>query len=137
MIIEEVVGWDPLANKPIGLTDPIPDKPWLAWLITRITDRGRDVASVPALFVTHHALSRAAQRFRLRTAKHIVSITASVWHGICRNTAGKDTAAIDQWYRVPPQGRHIRIGDNITAVLRRHENKATLIVATFLWNGAP
>jgi hypothetical protein len=134
----EIVGWDPIVDKEIGVNNEIPEKPWLAVVLTGITNRGRDVTTFPVLFVTHHSLSRAAQRFKLRTAEHIVNATRNIW---AKTTDSDSLQRMLQ--HEPPQGHHIEIGRidgvGITAVLRKHETHATtMIVTTMKWtDGGP
>lgn len=130
LMIEELRGWDPAEHRTICVFDPVPEKPWLVWYVTRIDGRAHDVKSVPVMFVTHHALSRAAQRFGVRTAEHIVNVTWHTW----LSTVEKSKSPA--WLlNPPPQGHRINLGDGVTAVLRRHETEGTLVVATFLYNG--
>jgi hypothetical protein len=69
--------WNPEtmdAVKPDDMT--IPEMPWLAFMIIKVTSKGDyryDVDTSAALLVTHHALSRLAQRCGARTIM-------DVWH---------------------------------------------------------
>lgn len=127
MLVYDLVGWDRVRDDMITPTSAIPEKPWLACLVTRITDRGRDIKTVPMMFLTHHAISRAAQRFQVRTAEHIVGLAHSTLCEVCEHLSR------ERWHNPPPQGHHIPIGDGATAVLRLHEDSKTLFVATFIW----
>jgi hypothetical protein len=73
LLLYQLVGWDPVRDDEIGPGDPMPEKPWIALFITTISGRGHKIKSRPVLFVTHHALSRAAQRFGLRTQAHMLT----------------------------------------------------------------
>jgi hypothetical protein len=66
-------GWDPIGDQEIRDDSTMPQKPWIACQFTYIETKGRgrglaEYTGGPLLLVTHHALSRAAQRFGIRTA---------------------------------------------------------------------
>lgn len=127
MSVFDLLGWDRDADEPIINFHPIPDRPWLACMVTYIDNRGRDRKSAAALFVSHHALSRAAQRFQLRTADHIIDLSeATLLEAMTQIPA-------EQWLNSPSEGHHVKIGDGMTAVLRPHEHGSALVVMTFLF----
>ena len=68
MLIHDLVGWDPAIDEEISINDHNPHKPWLAYITTLI--ERRKATSIVLLFVTHHALSRAAQLFPEDAAAH-------------------------------------------------------------------
>jgi hypothetical protein len=74
--IYQWIGWDPIHDRVIDVDDPIPEKPWLAYLIFHIEYGGRGRGAVeskvvPVLLVTHHCLSRAAQRRDPHRRSHV------------------------------------------------------------------
>jgi hypothetical protein len=83
------------------------------------------------LFVTHHALSRAAQRADARTVKHLLIASEIIMQTTMKfsNKTG--------WQRAltaPPEGwRVLLVGnEDFAVVLRRHERREALIAATLL-----
>jgi hypothetical protein len=62
--------WNPETKEIMAPDDAIPEMPWLAFTVVKLTSKGDhhygDEAFVP-LLVTHHALSRLAQRCGART----------------------------------------------------------------------
>src|SRR5262245_42326361 len=66
------IGWNPESDESILADMRIPTKPWIACSIVRVKSDGRgkgktDFDALPILFITHHAISRAAQRLGLST----------------------------------------------------------------------
>jgi hypothetical protein len=130
-----LVGWDPASDQaivPRG-NEPLPPKPWLAVYVTRITNRGRDVTASPILFVTHHALSRCAQRFGVRTMHQVVAacIAGKIWDAMV------DAGVLPD--QLPPQGHRVIVdggqgGPRMVVVLRRHETRCTLMATTVLFD---
>jgi hypothetical protein len=66
-----LLGWDSERKTTIELdSDAIPDKPWIAMSVVTIKSLGRrryDQEEYLSMFITHHALSRLAQRCGART----------------------------------------------------------------------
>jgi hypothetical protein len=87
-----------------------------------------DIREVRVL-ITHHALSRAAQRFGMRTNEHMLS--AARW---IRDATQKLIIKIaHDWTPPPPHGLRVPLGtaDNAIVVLKQHESRErTLVVAT-------
>jgi hypothetical protein len=77
------------------------------------------------LLVSHHALSRAAQRFGVRTNDHILNAA----HYILTAAAGRIDAR--DWTPPPPQGLRVPLGtgDNAIVVLKQHETRERTLVA--------
>jgi hypothetical protein len=61
----------------------------------------RKATSIVPLFVTHHALSRAAQLFGLRTQQHMVVLTQMIFHAMVKEC--------DTSFDTPPQGRRLSL----------------------------
>jgi len=135
--IYDRTGWDPTRDEEITVGDPIPEKPWIACHLTIIESRGQgrggDITSSPVLFITHHALSRTAQRFGLRTEQHLEAAAQIIWNGAITLMKQK---TLEHWLDAPPEGHRapLETGDDAsdcaTVVLKRHENHKALIAAT-------
>jgi hypothetical protein len=78
--IIDLRGFDSFKQEILGIDDPIPSKPWLAFALTQITSQGNyryEEATAALLVVTHHALSRLVQRCAVREATDLlVAVTA-------------------------------------------------------------
>jgi hypothetical protein len=74
-------GWDPIRDRPIYVGDPIPEKPWIACHIVQIDSKGcsrkPELWAGVILLITHHALSRAAQRLGVRASTCLMPRGAS------------------------------------------------------------
>jgi hypothetical protein len=135
LIAYNLVGWDRARDAAILAGDPIPEQPQIACNLTAVESegRGRDLVKItsrPMLLVTHHCLSRAAQRFGVRTSAHLVAVTTAIW-----NTAFDllcEKADIDAWLAAPLEGWRVPIDGvrDVTVVLKRHEKRAALVAAT-------
>jgi len=72
MHIVSIAAWDAEQRDYItDVKDRIPDKPWLACIIVRYQSKGQHryrETMARALLVTHHSLSRLAQRYGAQTA---------------------------------------------------------------------
>jgi hypothetical protein len=75
LLIHSLAGWDPQRDALIEPGDPVPDKPWICTLIHVICGEGhgrvRYETLAPVLFLTHHCLSRTAQRWGVRTVSDL------------------------------------------------------------------
>ena len=126
------VGWDAGRDREIGIDSPIPEKPWLAFRVLHIETKGRgrgfaDIAEAPILLISHHALSRAAQRFGMRTNDHMLAAARRILD------ATADRINVRDWTPPPPQGLRVPLdtADNAIVVLKQHESRErTLIAAT-------
>jgi hypothetical protein len=130
------IGWDPIRDQEIRIDTPIPEKPWLAFHVLHVETRGRgrglaDIAEGP---ITHHALSRAAQRFGMRTNDHMLAAARRILHA----TADLIHDNARDWTPPPPQGLRIPLdtADNAIVVLKQHASRErTLVAATVFSNG--
>src|SRR5215471_13213673 len=122
--IYDISGWDQSRDAEITIGDPIPEKPWIAVNLTAIESKGggrRRLQHKTAsfLFITHHAMSRAAQRHGLRTSDHLLNAVKAIFSAALRLMHKKDQKAFDD---VPPDGWRVRItpDDDAIVVLKRH-----------------
>jgi hypothetical protein len=134
LTFHDFTGWDAERDAEISVGDEVPEKPWISCNLTFLSSPGRgretlEHKSVSALLITHHALSRAAQRLGLRTADHLMVAARVIWNG----TAGfvkenREKASLNS----PPEGWRISIGPDgdATAVLQRNDQHHRLLVAT-------
>jgi hypothetical protein len=129
-------GWDPARDALITLDDPIPAKPWVTVTLTKLEGLGRGHftwGTKAVLFITHHSLSRAAQRSDgLRSAEHlslVVSTIAAAFENLI-DVHGVN-GAID---RAPPAGWRVPITDDdkTVVVLSKHRSRHALVAATVI-----
>jgi hypothetical protein len=133
LVIFDMAGWDPARDKEITLEDRCPERPWLAHWVSQIESSGNgrcklEFGSAPIVFVTHHALSRAAQRLGARTVRDLVGV-ADVWIGASRLVNEK---GIQEALEAPPGGWLVAIAKagNAKVALQRHEKRRALVAAT-------
>jgi hypothetical protein len=82
MMIGLIDGWDSACKSVILPTDRMPEKPWLACDHLIIISKGRGVYKYDlstSLFVTHHALSRLAQRLRVKHPLDFLICVNNIW----------------------------------------------------------
>jgi hypothetical protein len=83
----------------------------------------------PLIFVSHHLLSRAAQRLGVRTLGQLQTMIGDVAAAGLNLVTDKD---FDAALNPPPAGWRIRLGDNATVVLQRHAERTALLAVTVL-----
>jgi hypothetical protein len=124
------VAWDDDRGDEIKPGDQIPAKPWLICAITDIRGRGRGARQADSgyvLRITHHALSRLAQRCGARTIEDMIIAAKALWRSY---HAYRMTMPLG----VPtPDGFRLRVEfpglmGNAIAVTRPHEKGGLLIV---------
>jgi hypothetical protein len=133
LLIFDRLGWDPRRDGFILPDDPVPQQPWIACNLTRVESegRGRDIVSYesrPALFITHHAMSRVAQRFGARTIAHLMAAAELIWEGALDLLLAKQGFAA--WLDAREQGWRAPIEGNGVVVLKRHHSRKALVAAT-------
>jgi hypothetical protein len=106
--------------------------------LTAIESKGRghgvtELSSHPILFITHHAMSRAAQRLGMRTAEHMLEVATMIWIGTMDLMLEADS--LDAWLAAPPAGWRVPIEGGGLVVLKRHEERHALLAATVLDSG--
>jgi len=137
LTIYDWTGWDPFQDKEISLGDVIPERPWIACHVTVIESkgngrRGMDLISRPILFITHHALSRTAQRLGARTTDHLQISCVAIWSAAMTLA---NELGIDRWLNAPAAGWRAPIEtkrEKAFVVLKRHETRNALLAATVM-----
>lgn len=135
LLIYDLTGYDQRRDAPIQLGDPVPERPWISCNLTALESKGGgknevELSSRPILFITHHAMSRAAQRLGMRTTDHLITATTAIWNGALELIKEKET--VEAWLDAPPQGWRapIELMGNATVVLKRHHKRQALVAAT-------
>ena len=155
LVLTECVGWNAAAGTAIRAgwniitgdadeddTHAIPEKPWLGCRFTSIKSKGRgcyEVSRGLPLLITHHALSRLAQRCNAREASDLVLAVNAIWYAFVEADlkAHEDGAGLN----ARPASQRISVklpGDmgEAIAVLCPHDTRPhTLVVATILSPG--
>jgi hypothetical protein len=137
----DVAGWNPAADTMIFETSAIPEKPWLCCNTTRVISRGRNVYDQTTgieLLVTHHSMSRLAQRNGVREPKELLMAV----HSIRSSYLDMRTINMAAVTRVLPEGYRLKFSlpdnDFAWAVLNSHrgDKNGGLVVATILGTDA-
>jgi hypothetical protein len=137
-------GWNPTTSEMILPGDDLPEKPWLVVHTHQLRSEGRGRGRVefkidPILFVTHHALSRAAQRIGARTALDLLNSMHAFPDATTRLL--HEWSERGEYPKEPPQGWRVPVrlegADDAVAVLKQHEEFAGLVVMTILRAQAP
>jgi hypothetical protein len=130
LAIFDWMGWDPARDAEITQDDPIPEKPWIASLLIRIDGKGHGRVTVRAsrlLFVTHHVLSRAAQRRNVRTVFDMIDAAADIENA---GLALLNEKGLEAGHAAPPDGWRTSLKDGGTVVLKKHETHTALVAVT-------
>jgi hypothetical protein len=142
--IYSFAGWDPQRDAGIRLGDPIPEKPWMGVILYVVRGKGQGRViynSFPPilLFLTHHCLSRSAQRWGVRTVADlsaaISSITAVALEYLIKRSRAEERGT---WFDTPPEGvrlpmpRSAELGGKDVIVVEKHETRQALVVSTVL-----
>jgi hypothetical protein len=126
-------GWDPVIGKLIDVDDELPPKPWICCLLHQITGTGNgniEFRSVSRLYLTHHALSRAAQRWGVRTATDLADAIEIISVEVVRHMHDMGESWFDA---IPPEGARVSVCESqCMLVLQRYENYDALAVVTVL-----
>jgi hypothetical protein len=136
LVIRDLIGWSPSADCPIVLGDELPAKPWLAMWYHEIHGHGHGSVSYTSsvsTMVSHHALSRTCQRWRVRTVPELVRVVETVEAATARYAQEADEkGGPDAWCDIPSKGVRYPVNSAATMVLQRHTKRKTLVVATIL-----
>jgi hypothetical protein len=139
MTIYDMVGWNPAKNDMILSEDVIPEKPWIVVNLSMIESKGNGsddvrLSVIPKLFVTHHVISRMAQRHGMRTVDDMIREAKAMWNtaaGLFNDEKFSIESISERGIRVPIVGR-----DDAVVVLKRHQRwDKSLLAATTLLAG--
>ena len=124
------VAWDNDRGDEIKPGDQIPAKPWLICAVTGIQGGGsgaRQADSCFVLHITHHALSRLAQRCGARTIEDVITAAKALWRSYYayRMTMPLGVPTPDGFRLMVEFPGHM---GNAIAVTRPHEKGGLLIV---------
>jgi hypothetical protein len=135
MFIYTLAGWDPKRDVPIEPGDPIPEKPWVCTLFHIVCGQGHGrvthAISSPPLFVTHHSLSRSAQRWGVRTAEDLSAVIETITDVAFAYLI--EIGGVAQ-INTPPEGVRLPMSENNATVIvvEKHETRQALVVSTVL-----
>jgi hypothetical protein len=156
LILTECIGWNAATGTAIRAgwniieghaddddTHPIPEKPWLGCRLTRIKSKGRgcyEVSRRTSLLITHHALSRLAQRCNAREAIDLVLAVRAIWHAYVEVDVKALEDGTDLFVRPAGQRISVKLPEEMgeaVVVLCPHDNRPrTIVVATILPPGS-
>jgi hypothetical protein len=128
-------GWDAARKEVISPKDSIPDKPWLAVTWVDLISRGRfryDQNGGIEILVTHHALSRLAQRCNdARKPIDLISAVTNIWAKYAEQSVKHDGERwVTDGYRLTfPLNKT----ENAVAVLNNYnDGKGGIVFATII-----
>jgi hypothetical protein len=126
-------GYSPIRKKIIGDVKDIPQKPWLAISLVWLESKGNhsyDASSVTAVLITHHALSRLAQRTSVRTVDDLIGAVDAIWSAYAKYVHDHRTVRFPRDHRLTFD---IDGGGNALAVLSHDEDwENTIVVKTII-----
>jgi hypothetical protein len=132
-------GWDAARGVEIKLNDLIPPKPQIVCWLNSVRSNGQGRCEVsfrgaPFLFITHHVLSRTAQRFGARTLDDLSAVVENLSSTTIKLFVDNDLGFVgdDRWAKVPPMGWRIPLGGDAVVVLKKHENHPAFVAATVI-----
>jgi hypothetical protein len=133
----ELLGWDAGQDELIlpEHPGPWPEKPWLICHVNQLEGRGTGAKVHPLVFVTHHCLSRAAQRLDVRTVADLRVMTELIILAASKLVMKQGIQrALDE---VPPDGHRVQVEVElavgryaVTVVLERHRTRPALVALT-------
>jgi hypothetical protein len=136
LFIFDILGWNLQADKPIMVDDLIPERPWIVCHLTQLKSRGGGADRVvlksrPILFLTHHVLSRTAQRMGARTGDDLMNAIDAM---LAATMTLMQSKGFDNALVAPPAGWRVPIGDEAMMVLQPHETHRALVAVTVITN---
>ena len=133
----ELLGWDAGQDEPIlpEHPGPWPEKPWLVCHVNGLEGRATGTKMAPLVFVTHHCLSRAAQRLEVRTTADLVTTTELIIIAASKLVMKLGMQRILD--EMPPDGYRVQVEVElavgryaVTVVLERHRTRPALVALT-------
>jgi hypothetical protein len=133
----EVWGWDAAQDKPIlpEHPGPQPEKPWLFCHVNHVEGRGTGMKMYPLVFITHHCLSRAAQRLEARTVADLIATAKLIILGANKLVMKQGIQRLLD--EAPPNGHRVSVECDlaigryaVTVVLEPHRTRPALVART-------
>jgi hypothetical protein len=126
-------GFNPVTRRIIEAERDIPHKPWLAISSFLVLSRGKhayDESSGIVMLLTHHALSRLAQRTSVRTVSDIYVAAIGLWaahveHVVEHGPDFRDGQRLT--FEIGPD-----VGGAVAVLAHHREQKKVVVVATIL-----
>jgi hypothetical protein len=129
-------GWSAALRRVIMNEGEVPAKPWLALGLHWIESRGNhryDESHVTMMMITHHALSRLAQRSGVRTVRDLVEAVDAIWVAYANRVHAHRGLKFPDGHRLQFQ---LADGGNALAVLNHDrnepDNQNRVVVATII-----
>jgi hypothetical protein len=134
---QNLLGWDRNTHDCIEVGDAIPDKPWLAIGYLSIEGVGhgliKSTLSITSV-VSHHALSRTCQRWKVRTVPELVRVVETIEAAVrrCADETIGDRGPEAWQQKIPPQGLRYPVNSSATMVLQWYAERGIPVVATIM-----
>jgi hypothetical protein len=126
-------GWSTSRGQIIIDEQNIPHKPWISISLNWIVSKGNhsyDERSVVAVLITHHALSRLAQRSGVKTVSDLLMAVNAIWSAYTEHVYDRRGIRFPEGHRLTFQ---LHSGGNALAVLNHHRTiKDSVVVNTII-----
>jgi hypothetical protein len=129
-------GWDRDREQEIKVGDPIPERPQLVYWAGALEGTGngrRTICYLPILIISHHVLSRTAQRHGLRTVDDMLDSVEALNQWVLRFTDNKIKRVPPEDWRIPVNSRSWLVEEtDAKLIIQRHRTLGIPIAVTIL-----
>jgi hypothetical protein len=129
-------GWDRDREEEIKAGDPIPERPQLVYWAAALERTGNGERSImyrPILIISHHVLSRTAQRHELRTVDDMLDTIEALNQWVLRFTDNKIKQVPPEGWRIPVNSRSWNAEEaDAHLIIQRHRTLGIPIAVTIL-----
>jgi hypothetical protein len=129
-------GWDRDREQEIKVGDPIPERPQLVYWAGALEGTGngrRTICYLPILIISHHVLSRTAQRHELRTVDDMLDSVEALNQWVLRFTDNRIRQVPPEGWRVPVNSRSWLLQEaDAQLIVQRHWTLDVPIAVTIL-----
>jgi hypothetical protein len=129
-------GWDRDREEEIKAGDPMPERPQLVYWAAALEGTGNGRRSImyrPILILSHHVLSRTAQRHGLRTVDDMLDTIEALNQWVLRFTDNKIKQVPPEGWRIPVNSRSWNAEEtDAQLIVQRHRTLDIPIAVTIL-----
>jgi hypothetical protein len=125
-------GWDRDKDREIEPSHKVPRRPWVCLWYVEVDGLGNHRVAwhrAPLAYISHHVLSRMAQRRGLRDLDDLFTAIARVAIAVMDLYQSK---GVDATLAPPPSGWHIPLKNGAELILAKHETKLALVAVTVI-----
>jgi hypothetical protein len=129
-------GWDRDREQEIKVGDHIPERPQLVYWAAALEGTGsgrRSINYLPILIISHHVLSRTAQRRQLRTVDDMLDTIEALNQWVLKFTDNKIRQVPPEGWRIPVNSRSWALQEpDAHLIIQRHRTLGIPIAVTIL-----